>query len=123
MESSGVNRGIHDVKIFDISRWGNELEGALCKGEDKISCKDVVHNIVHIVSLDKPFPLVSWVTSLPAHLTLLVYLRPCVAHGNRHAWPVRDDEDSRYFVHSHTFIEELAYSGGETWEVCVCVCT
>ena len=114
--------GIRHVKIFDISSWGDELEGTLCKREDKISCEDVVHNIVYVVSLNKPLPLVSRVTSLPAHVTLLVYLRPCVAHGNRHTGPVRDDKDLCYFVYSHTFIEELACSGGETWEVCVCVC-
>lgn len=57
--------------IFSIS-GGVQLEGRLGKREDEVGCKDVVHYIVHERALDKPLPLVSMVTRLPAHVAILM---------------------------------------------------
>ena len=86
------------------------LEVSLCKREGKISRKDMVHNIVHVGSLYKPLPLVTRVTRLPTHLTLLLHLRPCAVHGNRHSGVVRYDEDLCLLVHSHSTVEKLTCS-------------
>ena len=114
-----------------MSPVGVDLEVSLCKREGKISCKDMVHNVVHVGSLYKPLPLVTRVTRLPAHFTLLLHLRPCVVHGNRHSRAVGYDEDCRLLVHSHSTVEKMACSvegrGGCVGcsvcvRVCMCVC-
>ena len=107
-----------------------DLEVSLCKREGKISRKDMVHNVVHVGSLYQPLPLVIRVTRLPAHLTLLLHLRPCVVHGNQHSGAVGYDKDFRLLVHSHSTVEELACSvegmvcGVQCvcLRVCMCVC-
>lgn len=81
--------------------------------EGKISCKQTVHQVVQVVALDEPLPLVARVHGHPAQLVLgrlpLHEVPDWLTH-HRHRLQVGTGQlqETTGLVHLHTISEELA---------------
>ena len=81
--------------------------------EFEVSRKDVIDEVIKVVSIDQSLSLVAWVHGSPAELVishLTLHEAPHRATHHRHWFLARQDEDRAHCINLNSLPEELAYN-------------